>query len=68
MIVVLKPSTTEEKRNDLIHWFKEMGLGVHVSVGKFQTILGLIGDTSKVDMDLIGSLDDAIGYILGETA
>ena len=57
MIVVLKPQVPEEKRDELISWFKESGLGVHVSVGKFQTILGLIGDTAKVDMDLIGSLD-----------
>lgn len=65
MIVVLKPNVTEEKRDDLISWFREMGLGVHVSVGKFQTILGLIGDTASVDMDLIGSLDivDAVKQI-----
>ena len=46
MIVVLKPQVTEEKRDELISWFKELGLGVHVSVGKFQTILGLIEDTA----------------------
>ncbi|MBR2696699.1 MAG: 3-deoxy-7-phosphoheptulonate synthase [Parasporobacterium sp.] len=57
MIVALKPKTPEEKRDDLIQWFKEMGLEVHVSVGKFQTILGLVGDTTKIDMDLIDSLD-----------
>ena len=57
MIVVLKPQVTEEKRDELISWFQDMGLGVHVSVGKFQTILGLIGDTGKVDMELIDSLD-----------
>ncbi len=65
MIVALKPNIPEEKRDELIHWFKDMGLGVHVSVGRFQTILGLIGDTTKVDIDLIGSLDivDAIKQI-----
>ncbi|MBR3241439.1 MAG: 3-deoxy-7-phosphoheptulonate synthase [Parasporobacterium sp.] len=57
MIVVLKPQVKEEKRDELISWLRDMGLGVHVSVGKFQTILGLIGDTAKVDMELIGSLD-----------
>ena len=34
-----------------------MGLGIHISDGDYQTVLGLIGDTSKVDMDLIESLD-----------
>ncbi len=57
MIVVLKANVSEEKQNQIIHWFEGMGLGVHVSKGEFQTVLGLIGDTSKVDMELIESLD-----------
>lgn len=57
MIVVLKRNTTEEKRDRLVEWLKESGLGVHVSVGEYQTVLGLIGDTAKVDTELIGSLD-----------
>ena len=31
-------------------------LGVHISEGEYQTVLGLIGDTARVDMDLIESL------------
>ena len=57
MIVVLKKDANKEKQDKLIDWLKGMGLGIHVSKGDFQTVLGLIGDTSKVDMDLIGSLD-----------
>ena len=38
-------------------WLKGQQLEVHVSEGKHQTILGLVGDTSRVDMDLIGALD-----------
>lgn len=57
MIVVLKPGVQEEKRTQLIEWLKGMGLGIHISDGDYQTVLGLIGDTSKVDMDLIESLD-----------
>ncbi len=56
MVVVLKPDVEKEKQNQLIEWLKDMGVGVHVSKGDFQTILGLIGDTSKVDMELIESL------------
>ncbi|MBP3539016.1 MAG: 3-deoxy-7-phosphoheptulonate synthase [Oscillospiraceae bacterium] len=37
-------------------WLKNQGLGVHISVGDYQTVLGLIGDTRSVDMDLISSL------------
>jgi len=34
-----------------------MNLDVHVTEGKIQTILGLVGDTSAIDMDLIQALD-----------
>ena len=57
MIVVLKPNVPEAKQNQLVDWLKGMGLGVHLSAGEFQTVLGLIGDTRKVDMDLIASLE-----------
>ena len=56
MIAVLRQGTTEQQRDNLINWFKEMGLQVHLSEGEFHTILGLIGDTSKVDIDLLESL------------
>ena len=57
MIVALKPQTTEEKKDQLIGWLKGLGVDVHVSVGEYQTILGLVGDTTCLDIDLIGSLD-----------
>ncbi|MBP1588517.1 MAG: 3-deoxy-7-phosphoheptulonate synthase [Clostridia bacterium] len=57
MIVALKPDTADEKQNQLVDWLKGMGLGVHISKGEYQTVLGLIGDTGKVDMELIASLD-----------
>ncbi len=57
MIVVLKNNTKKEKREQLIDLLKDMGLEIHVSEGKYQTILGLVGDTSSVDIDLIESLD-----------
>ncbi|MBO4217369.1 MAG: 3-deoxy-7-phosphoheptulonate synthase [Clostridia bacterium] len=57
MIVVLKANTAKEKQNQLIEWFRGMGLGVHISDGDYQTVLGLIGDTSKIDTELVASLD-----------
>ena len=56
MIVVLKNGVTEDKRDRLIDWLKGQGLTIHISVGQFQTVLGLVGDTTAVDMDLIASL------------
>ena len=56
MIVVLKRGAEQDKREQLINWLKNQGLGVHISEGEYQTVLGLIGDTARVDMDLIESL------------
>ena len=57
MIAVLKNGTTIAQREHLIEWLKRMGLEVHLSQGKEITILGLIGDTSRVDMELLNSLE-----------
>lgn len=57
MIVVLKHGVSDDKRDQLISWLKNLGLQIHISVGAYQTVLGLIGDTSQVDMDLVGSLE-----------
>ena len=56
MIAILKPGTTEKQRDSLCDWFRSMGLEVHVSQGQFHCIIGLIGDTTKVDITLLESL------------
>ena len=57
MIAILKHGTTPQQTEHLIGWLKRMNLDVHVSEGAEVTILGLIGDTSRVDMELLGSLE-----------
>ena len=57
MIVVLKHGVPEEKKAQLIAWLQSFGLRIHISNGEFQTVLGLIGDTTNVDVDLVESLD-----------
>ena len=57
MITVLKKGTTEQQMQTLIDWLKAQSLDVHISRGQDYTVLGLIGDTSRVDMDLIASLE-----------
>lgn len=57
MIVVLKDNPDQKQLDNLISWLESMGLGIHMSEGQSSTIMGLIGDTSTVDMDLINSLD-----------
>jgi len=57
MIVALKHGVSEEKRDQLIEWIRNQGLEVHMSIGQNQTILGMVGDTSHIDKDLIACLD-----------
>ena len=57
MIAVLKHGTTLTQRQHLVDWLKNMSLDVHISEGAEVTVLGLIGDTSRVDMELLKSLD-----------
>lgn len=57
MIAVLKNGTTPEQTARLVDWLKRMNLEVHISQGQEMTILGLIGDTSRVDMELLKSLE-----------
>ena len=57
MIAILKHGTTPEQTQHLVDWLKHMNLDVHISQGAEVTVLGLIGDTSRVDMELLKSLD-----------
>ena len=57
MIAVLKHGTTPQQAEHLIQWLKKMGLDVHISQGAEVTVLGLVGNTSRVDMELLSSLE-----------
>ncbi len=55
MIVVLKQNAKKEQVNSIKQWLEKMGVSVHQIEGLHTTVLGLIGDTSVVDMDQISS-------------
>lgn len=57
MIIVLKQNPNQEQYEHLQKWLKDQQLEVHVSEGKHSTILGLVGDTSVVDIDLVSAMD-----------
>ena len=57
MIAILKPGTTPAQTDHLVSWLKAMNLDVHISHGEEVTILGLVGDTTRVDIDLLKSLE-----------
>lgn len=57
MIVILKPNPDREQLESLFVWLRSKGIQIHKSVGTTNTILGLVGDTSVLDIDLISALD-----------
>ncbi|NLM51617.1 MAG: 3-deoxy-7-phosphoheptulonate synthase [Firmicutes bacterium] len=48
MIIVMRKGATEEQIEDVAARLKRVGLGVHLSVGQFRTIIGAIGDEKLV--------------------
>lgn len=57
MIAVIKPGVSKKQIENLLSWFQSRGLKTDVSEGDFQTIIGLVGDVSQVDVGLVESLD-----------
>ena len=57
MIVILKPNPNENQLKNLIAWLREKEIQVHTSIGESHMILGLVGDTSHLDIELIEALD-----------
>lgn len=57
MIIIVKNNGSKKQLDNLTDWIKSMGLDIHYSKGETSTVLGVIGDTSKVDIDLLRSLD-----------
>ena len=57
MIIALKKSIRAEEQQHLIQWLENQGVRVHISEGEFQTIVGLVGDTTRIDTDLIRGLE-----------
>ena len=57
MIAVLKQGASQERTEMLIAWLNRQGIEVHISRGDHKTVLGLIGDTNRLDMNMLQNLD-----------
>ena len=57
MIVVLKKNASEKQIENLSNWFQAKGVEPDISRGTDITIMGLVGDVSKIDTELIEALD-----------
>jgi len=57
MVIILKPNHDEQQLNNLIKWLDGMNLKTSLVKGEHSSILGLIGDTSVVDIDTVRAID-----------
>ena len=57
MIVVVNNNSSKEQFDNLVAWIESQNVRVHISAGEYQTVLGLIGDTSRIDTELLTGLD-----------
>ncbi|MDD3212343.1 MAG: 3-deoxy-7-phosphoheptulonate synthase [Eubacteriales bacterium] len=57
MIIILKKDPEQKQLDNLKAWLTGQKLTIHESHGESRTILGLVGDTSAVDIDLLRALD-----------
>ena len=55
MIIILKANPDPAQLEALIAWLKAKNLEIHASEGESHKILGLVGDTSAMDVDLISA-------------
>ena len=57
MIAIIKQGVKDNQIETLISWLEGQNLTVHLSKGEYTTILGLVGDTSRVDIELLENLE-----------
>ena len=57
MIAIIKQGVTDKQIENLTSWLEAQNLTVHLSKGEYTTIMGLVGDTSKVDIELLENLE-----------
>jgi 3-deoxy-7-phosphoheptulonate synthase len=56
MSIVMKPTSSREDVQQVIDLIKSAGLKADVSAGKFQTVIGIVGDEKKINFEQIKSL------------
>ena len=57
MIAILRKSASDEAVKHLVSWIEGKGLQAHVSHGENEIVIGLVGETEKIDPFLLESMD-----------
>ena len=57
MIAILRKDASPEAVEHLLSWIEKKGLQTNYSKGENETVIGLVGDTTKIDPFLLESMD-----------
>src|SRR5947207_753630 len=57
MIIVLRPNSTEAQIDHILERIGELGLKPHLSRGEHRTIIGVIGDENKLQVEPLQAID-----------
>ncbi len=57
MILILKENYDKKQMEHLTGWLASQNIEIHISEGKHTTIMGLVGDTAHLDIDMLESLE-----------
>ncbi|MBL8792671.1 MAG: 3-deoxy-7-phosphoheptulonate synthase, partial [Planctomycetia bacterium] len=56
MIIVVRPQTGDSQIDDIVKHIEELGLKAHISKGEMRTIIGVIGDESKLSAEPLAAI------------
>jgi len=57
MIVILKENPDRRQLEFLTGWLQKQQIGIHISEGAHQTVLGLVGDATRLDIDMLKQME-----------
>jgi len=57
MVIILKQKHEQQQLNNLLKWIENQNVKATVVTGEASTILGLVGDTSVIDIDMLKAVD-----------
>ena len=57
MIIQIKHGAEQGQVDNLLAWLRSHGIEPHISIGQQITLIGCVGDVSRLDIDLVQALD-----------
>ena len=57
MIIIIKDKATDKQVNELMSWLQSFSVKTNLVTGVHSRIIGLIGDTTSIDVDAVNAMD-----------